>query len=292
MTTTLVPVQPEIKPFHGFPMTVVAIDGMRWLKAIDLAGPTANTERAIRKLVASLPENERGELQVPTLGGTQTALFVSEAGALEVCARSKSPLRTELIRWVVQMAVTPGPTRPLVAPNGPEVLALKGQVDALVEKFAALERTVLKSQRGAFILPDGTIAPPYLADVERLRKEGFWVARSWLEREQRVTDEKIVTATRSLVGRAVAYFKGRVRLKTLQTRTLVRGCGHKKVWLVHEKYLDALYFADASAEARSKRLAILERADLGPEPERKQGELFDSNVIPLRGRRRHAKGAS
>ena len=95
---------PASRQFHGHPMTVATVNGQPWLQATDLSGPTGNTERAIRKMVATLPESERGELEVPTLGGTQTALFVSQAGAMEIGIRSRSPLRMELIRWVSSLA--------------------------------------------------------------------------------------------------------------------------------------------------------------------------------------------
>lgn len=121
---------------------------------------------------------------------------------------------------------------------------------------------------------------PYSAEeVERLQAQGFWVTKTWLENE-RVPSSQLSRLAASLVRRAKAYFAGETQLRNKMTRTLRRpNPSGKRVWLVHEKYLNAIYYGSLSPEGKAvlrRSLEILKRDDLAGEaaPQGDQGNLF------------------
>lgn len=128
-------ITPEHRNCNNHPMMTATVNGRPWMAVNHLAGPLDNTERAVRKLAETLPESERAELKVPTSGGSQLTTFVSEAGALEIAVRSRSPRRLDFIRWVTTLATTPAaPALP-----SPELAALPARVDQLAALAAHTE---------------------------------------------------------------------------------------------------------------------------------------------------------
>lgn len=158
---------PATREFHGHPLTVATVNGQPWLQANDLTGPTGNTKRAIQKMVATLPESERCELEVRTSGGTQTATFVSQAGALEVVLRSKTPMRLEFTRWVCALAAAPAPISPDVQA---QLSAQTTALQALHARLLRLEHTQAKTQAKQALPKPRTAA---LADLPETEAHAF-----------------------------------------------------------------------------------------------------------------------
>ena len=93
---------PATRTFHGHNMTVATVNGQPWLQANDLTGPTGNTKRAIQKMVATLPESERCELEVRTSGGTQTATYMPTGKVMsteELAERAMAEAESGLRGW-------------------------------------------------------------------------------------------------------------------------------------------------------------------------------------------------
>ncbi len=131
--------------WNGHGVNVAQVEGRPFWKGLDMCAPLDCSKQAIHKMIASLPESEKCQLQVDTpSSGLQWAAFVSREGALEIAIRSRSPQRMDFIRRVVDMATTP--TAPALAPSD-TLAALPARVDQLAAENQTLAARVAKLEK-------------------------------------------------------------------------------------------------------------------------------------------------
>lgn len=275
----LVPIQPdiEVKIFRGHELRIICnyADGRLWPHrtgdiwpvAQDHAAPCNISRGSLRDRIRDLEPSEKGVVSIDTLGGPQEFTIVNESASLRLIAGSRTPEGKALLKWMADLAVSYRKGQLTAALD----TRLQSEVLALRQKVEFLERSMANEPR-AILSPDAAhpshLFPYSIHEVRRLQTEGFWITKEWLENE-RVPSSELSRLAASLVRRAKAHFAKELQLRNKMTRTLRRtNPSGKRVWLVHEKYLDALHYGGVSPEDKAvlrRRLEMFKRQDLGAE---------------------------
>lgn len=90
----------QIFNFESFDVRIVDRDGNPWFVVNDVAKCLGMTPRNARDLVSDLDEDERAEVILPTPGGPQKTLIISESGLYHLVGKSRKPEAKNFSRWV------------------------------------------------------------------------------------------------------------------------------------------------------------------------------------------------
>jgi prophage antirepressor-like protein len=158
----------KVFQYSGKTLRVENIDGQIWFVAKDvgvaLGYPTATTDN-VTKLIAHVPEAWKGRYRLPTPGGVQELLCLSEQGFYFFVARSDKPAALPFQQWVA------GEVLPSIRATGqytlpsPVATPAKTTISLLLEAVQALadqeQRLLAQEQKHAEIIA----AHNELADV-------------------------------------------------------------------------------------------------------------------------------
>lgn len=95
----------ELIPFtyEDTEVRAVTVDSEPWIVATDVARVLGYA--SAKDMTRMLDSDERGRHSVPTLGGEQDMLIISEAGLYSITLRSKSPKANPFRRWVTHEVI-------------------------------------------------------------------------------------------------------------------------------------------------------------------------------------------
>ena len=137
--------------FKGQRVRPVLLDGETWFVAADVCTVLEHTQPS--KAVLRLDDDEKGVTTVPTLGGSQEMLVVSESGLYALIFSSRKPEARAFRRWVT------GEVLPAIRRTGRYEM---GQLPACPERFIREEITLTLPGHGRYIVATRPDRPPHV----------------------------------------------------------------------------------------------------------------------------------
>lgn len=176
------------------PVRIYLHDGVPWWVAMDVCAAIGIDKH--RDAISRLEEDERGSVEVDTLGGRQEVGAVNEAGLYTLILRSRKPEAKAFKRWITHEVIPSirktgsySVASPFKVPQSlaealrmaleveEERAALACRVEALEPKAAALDRIATRAKGSLTLMEAAKLLqqPPHKF-VSRLHAEG-WIFR-------------------------------------------------------------------------------------------------------------------
>lgn len=162
-------------------------DGNTWFVAKDIANVLGYREA--KDMARSLDDDEKGAHIVPTLGGEQEALIISESGLFAVILRSRRKEAKEFRKWVTSVVL------PSIRQHGGYAKGQEGLPETLV---ANLHRTIREN------------AVPALRYYDKLTEHDHWKSKArskasseWATQEAALKFDLPLSLMASLVDQGV-----------------------------------------------------------------------------------------
>src|SRR5271165_1463671 len=137
--------------FKGQRVRPVLLDGETWFVAADVCAVLEHTQPS--KAVLRLDDDEKGVTTVPTLGGSQEMLVVSESGLYALIFSSRKPEARAFRRWVT------GEVLPAIRKTDRYEM---GQLPPCPERFIREEITLTLPGHGRYVVATRPDRPPHV----------------------------------------------------------------------------------------------------------------------------------